>query len=247
MNRNKFFKKQKNKNNSLFFIYGLHSVRAALANKARKKHRLLATTNALMKFENNEEIKNIRIEKINVQYLDKLLGKDVVHQGVALEVEPLESLELSAISGAKLVLLLDQITDPHNVGAIMRSASAFGADAIISPARFSSNETGVLAKSASGALDIVPFIRVNNLAKTIEILKNDGLNIIGLDSAAEAVLTPNMKFDRIGLVLGAEGKGLRQRTRKLCDKIVRLDMKGKIKSLNVSNAAAIALYALTIE
>ncbi len=244
MNRNKFFKKQKNKNNSLFFIYGLHSVRAALANKARKKHRLLATTNALMKFENNEEIKNIRIEKINVQYLDKLLGKDVVHQGVALEVEPLPHLNIAAIKNAKLIIALDQISDPHNVGAILRSACAFGADALLTTARFSPKETGLMAKSASGALDLVPIIEVNNLANALLQLKKNNMFILGLDSEGENILAKNMNFEKIVLLLGAEGKGLRQRTRKICDEIVRLQIDGAIKSLNVSNAAAIALFAL---
>ncbi len=247
MSKNKFpaKRKQRNLDNAPTYIYGLHSVRFALDNVHRKKLRLIATPNALLKLKQSGNITNIKIQNSTPKQLDELLPNNSVHQGVALEVEPIKRLELDAIRGARLVVVLDQISDPHNVGAILRTACAFGADAVITTARYAPNETGVLAKSASGALDIVPFIEVNNLTKALEVLKSDGMNILGFDSEAKNQLTPNMNFQRVALVLGSEGKGLRQRTREICDNMVRLEMSGEIKSLNVSNACAIALYALT--
>ncbi len=168
-----------------------------------------------------------------------------MHQGVALEVDPVGRYGLDDISNLKLVVILDQVTDPHNVGAILRTACAFGADAVITTARHSPRETGVMAKAASGALDQVPMIEVRNLADSIEKLKERGMTILGFDSEAPAPLRPRGGGEKLAVVLGAEGKGLRQRTRELCDEMVRLDMPGPIKSLNVSNAAAIALFAAT--
>ena len=143
------------------------------------------------------------------------------------------------------MVVLDQLTDPHNVGAILRTACAFGADAVITTARHSPQETGVMAKAASGALDLVPMIEVTNLASALETLKERGLVVLGFDSDAPAPLRPRTDDRPLAVVLGAEGKGLRQRTRELCDEMVRLDMPGPIKSLNVSNAAAIAMFAAT--
>src|SRR5690606_13396051 len=137
---------------------------------------------------------------------------------------------------------LDQITDPHNVGAILRTACAFGADAVVTTARYAPRETGVMAKSASGALDLVPMIEVRNLGDALETLKQRGLTVLGFDSEEPEVLAPRAGAGPLAIVLGAEGKGLRQRTRETCDRLVRLDMPGPIKSLNVSNAAAIALF-----
>jgi 23S rRNA (guanosine2251-2'-O)-methyltransferase len=175
--------------------------------------------------------------------LDRLLGEDAVHQGVAVEAAPLPDLSLSELTrDAKLVLLLDQVTDPHNVGAILRSAAAMAADAVMATGRHSPAETGVLAKSASGALDVVPFITVQNLARTLNELGELGFRRVGLDSAGEVELEDALGGDRIALVLGAEGKGLRQLTRETCDVVARLELPGTIQSLNVSNAAALALY-----
>ncbi len=247
MSKNKFPPKRRvaKKDDEPLYIYGLHSVRAALDNPQRKKLCLLVTPNALSRLKESGDVAGTKIEQTTPRELDRLLGNEAVHQGVALQVEAIERLELGAIRGAKLVVVLDQITDPHNVGAILRTACAFGADAVISTARYAPRETGVLAKSASGALDLIAFIEVNNLAKSLEILKSDGMDILGFDSEASEPLTPNLRFDRVAIVLGAEGKGLRQRTKEVCNKMVRLDMSGEIKSLNVSNAAAIALYALS--
>lgn len=228
-----------------FYLYGLHTVRAALDNPSRKKYRLLASTNALNRLKETGEIGNTPVTETAPRDLDVLLGKDAVHQGAALEVDPVTRATLKEVGNLKLVVVLDQVTDPHNVGAILRTACAFGADAVITTTRYAPRETGTLAKSASGALDLVPLITVRNLADTLEELKKSGLTCLGFDSEAEHQLTPGLGGKPLAIVLGAEGKGLRQRTRELCDQMVKLDMPGPIKSLNVSNAAAIALFAAT--
>jgi 23S rRNA (guanosine2251-2'-O)-methyltransferase len=151
-------------------------------------------------------------------------------------------LTLETLAADGLVLVLDQITDPHNVGAILRSAAAFDVKAIVTTARHSPEATGVLAKAASGAIDIVPLVLVQNLARAMNGLRERGFLIVGLDSEGEADLADVPLKAPLALVLGAEGKGLRQLTRETCDSLARLDMPGAIKSLNVSNAAALALY-----
>ncbi len=254
MSRNKF--PPKNKKNKPYipqhkiqdgplFLYGIHTVKAALDNEKRKKIRLLVTPNALKRLEIDDQLHKIKVEQITPKFLEQLLGQDAVHQGAVLEVEPIERDQIDSIFGAKLIVVLDQITDPHNVGAILRSACAFGADGVITTARYAPSETGVLAKSASGALDLIPFIEVSNLSKTLEKLKSDGMTILGLDSESASLLSSAKDYGAVALVLGAEGKGLREKTRLTCNEMVKLDMKGQIKSLNVSNAAAIALFAIT--
>ena len=166
-----------------------------------------------------------------------------MHQGVLLEAAPLKPRPLSDLADAKLLVILDQVTDPHNAGAIMRSAVAFGAGALITTQRHSPQESGVLAKAASGALEMIDHIEVRNLAAAIEDIKAQGFVTVGLDSEGPSPIEAGLSGDRIALVLGAEGKGLRQKTRETVDTLVRLDMPGAIKSLNVSNATAIALYA----
>ncbi|MBN9333923.1 TrmH family RNA methyltransferase, partial [Devosia sp.] len=173
----------------------------------------------------------------------RLLAERARNAGV--EFRFMSRFGLADIKQLRLVVVLDQLTDPHNVGAILRTACAFGADAVITTARHSPRETGVMAKAASGALDLVPMIEVRNLGDAIETLKERGLTVLGFDSEAPAPLRPRTDDRPMAVVLGAEGKGLRQRTRELCDEMVRLDMPGPIKSLNVSNAAAIALFAAT--
>jgi 23S rRNA (guanosine2251-2'-O)-methyltransferase len=227
------------------YLYGLHTVRAALDNPRREKRELLATPNAIARLKETGEIGKIRQREVTPRELDRLLGGDAVHQGVALEVEPVSRFGLNDIKPLKLVVVLDQVTDPHNVGAILRTACAFGADALVTTQRYAPRETGVMAKAASGALDLVPLIEVRNLGDTLELLKKRGMRVLGFDSEAPAPLVPRSGGEALAIVLGAEGKGLRQRTRELCDEMVRLDMPGPIKSLNVSNAAAIALYAAT--
>src|SRR5690606_13375515 len=146
-----------------------------------------------------------------------LLGRDAVHQGVALEVDPVDRASLDALHRLNLVVVLDQVTDPHNVGAILRTACAFGADAVITTARYAPRETGVLAKAASGALDMMPLVAVRNLGETLETLKARGLTCLGFDSEAQGTLRPRPAGQKLAIVLGAEGKGLRQKTRALCD------------------------------
>lgn len=225
------------------YLYGLHTVRAALDNPRREKRAMLATPNALARLKETGPVEKVRITETTPRDLDRLLGADAVHQGVALEVAPVSRFGLDDIRKLQLVVVLDQITDPHNVGAILRTACAFGADALVTTQRHSPRETGVMAKAASGALDLVPLIEVRNLGDAIEALKKRGLRVLGFDSEAAEPLRPRTDAQPLAIVLGAEGKGLRQRTRELCDEMVRLDMPGPIKSLNVSNAAAIALFA----
>jgi 23S rRNA (guanosine2251-2'-O)-methyltransferase len=246
MSINKFPPKPRyNPDDGPVYLYGIHTVRAALDNPDRIKKSLLATPNALMRLEEGGALGNVSVKETTPKELDRLLGADAVHQGVALEVDPVGRYSLDAISPLNLVVVLDQITDPHNVGAILRTACAFGADAVITTARHSPRETGVMAKSASGALDLVPMIEVRNLGDALEVLKKRGMTVLGFDSEAEQPLRPRSGEEPLAVVMGAEGKGLRQRTRELCDEMVRLDMRGPIKSLNVSNAAAIALFAAT--
>ncbi|CDN53609.1 TRNA/rRNA metyltransferase [Neorhizobium galegae bv. officinalis bv. officinalis str. HAMBI 1141] len=226
------------------FLYGLHTVRAALDNPERKLIKLSVTQNAFARLDIGEpETLSFPIEFVSPQDIDKVLGPEAIHQGVMLETRPLPMRRLEALKASPLLLVLDQVTDPHNVGAIMRSAVAFGAGAVITTQRHSPTESGVLAKSASGALELIPYIQITNLADAIEELHRLGFQTIGLDSEGPAPLEGTFAGGRIALVLGSEGKGLRQKTRETVNALARLDMPGAIKSLNVSNAAAIALYA----
>ncbi|MBY0297487.1 MAG: RNA methyltransferase [Methylobacterium sp.] len=225
-------------------LYGWHPVAEALRNPARGLHRLLATENAAQRL--TEEVGALRIvpELVRPGAITTLLGPEAVHQGLYLEAEPLPAPAFDALPDGAVLLALDQITDPHNVGAIVRTAAAFRVDAIITTARHSPAATGVLAKSASGGLEYVPFVIVRNLAEALIELGERGFTRIGLDSEADTPLAGITPRTPLVIVLGAEGKGLRQRTRECCDVVARLDFPGAIKSLNVSNAAAITLYAL---
>lgn len=246
MSRNKFPPKPKyDPDTGPVYLYGLHTVRAALDNPRRLKRALLATPNGLGRLRETGEIGRVPVTETTPNELDRLLGAEAVHQGVALEVDPVARFGLDDMPSPKLIVVLDQVTDPHNVGAILRTACAFGADAVLTTARYAPRETGVMAKAASGALDLVPLIEVRNLGDALETLKQRGLTIVGFDSDAPVPLKRRNGGEKLAIVLGAEGKGLRQKTRSLCDEMVRLDMPGPIKSLNVSNAAAIVLFAAT--
>ena len=226
------------------FLYGLHTVRAALSNPQRKNVKLSTTQNALVRLEvGPADQLGIPVEIVSPQDIDKVLGPEAIHQGVMLETRPLPVRRLEALKDSPLLLVLDQVTDPHNVGAIMRSAVAFDAGAVITTQRHSPTESGVMAKSASGALELIPYIQITNLADALGELHRLGFTTIGLDSEGPAPLEGTFSGDKIALVLGSEGKGLRQKTRETVNALARLDMPGAIKSLNVSNAAAIALYA----
>ena len=225
------------------FLFGLHTVRHAINNPSRVKLKLFATPNALARLDlNQEQLAELAIEDTYPRDLDKMVGSDAVHQGCVLEVEPLKAKSLKDVSQSPLLLVLDQVTDPHNVGAIMRSAVAMDAGALITTSRHSPVETGVLAKSASGALDMLDQIEVRNLATALEELHALGYQTIGLDSEGPDILENSVSSAKVALVLGSEGKGLRQKTRETCVTLARVDMPGAIKSLNVSNAAALSLY-----
>ena len=226
-------------------LYGFHPVVEALANPRRTVLRLMATENAAIRLRAEHAELEVHPDLVRPEEISRLLEPDAVHQGLYLEAEPLPELTLDDLGPEALVIALDQITDPHNVGAITRTAAAFGVDAIVTTIRHSPSATGVLAKAASGGLEHVPVISVRNLAEALISLGERGFRRIGLDSAGETSIRDIPAARPTILVLGAEGPGLRQRTRGCCDLLARLDMPGAIKSLNVSNAAAIALYALS--
>ena len=223
-------------------LYGWHTVKAALENPARRIRKLYATENAARRLAEDGVALPVEPELIRPDAIAARLGPDAVHQGLLAEADPLPSPELEELPATGMVLVLDQITDPHNVGAILRTAAGFAVAAVVTTARHSPEATGVLAKSASGALDYVPIVTVQNLARALGEMKERGYLLVGLDSTGDADLSEVTLTSPLALVLGAEGKGLRQLTRTTCDRVARLDLPGKIKSLNVSNAAALALY-----
>jgi 23S rRNA (guanosine2251-2'-O)-methyltransferase len=226
----------------LTVLYGLHTVKAALENPARKIRKFLATENAARRL--TEEGVTASPELVRPGAIDERLAPDAVHQGLYLEADPLPSPDIAEIAGGP-VLVLDQITDPHNVGAILRTAAGFDVAAVITTARHSPEATGALAKAASGALEYVPIVTVQNLARAMAELKERGYLLVGLDSTSDVDLSDVPLRAPLALVLGAEGRGLRQLTRESCDHVGRLELPGRIKSLNVSNAAALALYVTT--
>lgn len=227
------------------WLWGLHAVTAALANPARRVQRLAATTEGAEKL---RRVTQATPEIVDRQSIDRLLPPGAVHQGVALLADPLDQPGLDdIIAGADdtaTLVILDQVTDPHNIGAVLRSAAAFGAAGVVQPEHGAPRATGIVAKAASGALEEVPLVTVTNLARALDRLKIAGFWRIGLDSAAAETLAAAAPSGRIALILGAEGKGLRRLTRERCDLLVRLPTRPPINSLNVSNAAAIAMYEL---
>jgi 23S rRNA (guanosine2251-2'-O)-methyltransferase len=233
---------QPREGNDQVVLYGWHTVTAALANPNRRIRRLLATENALRRLADDGIVVPIAPEVTRPDALAARLTPDAVHQGLIAEADPLPSPAIEDLPASGIVLVLDQITDPHNVGAILRTAAAFAVAAVVTTARHSPEATGVLAKSASGALELVPIVIVQNLARALAGLKTRGFLTVGLDSEAPDDLAAVALHQPLALVLGAEGKGLRQLTGATCDRLARLDLPGAIKSLNVSNAAALALY-----
>lgn len=235
-------------------LYGLHPVAAAWVNPARTIRGLYITEAALEAldptFERAHELELDRPEPtlLDKDALDRLLPPGAVHQGVALDAAPLpwvaieDVIDAAARDPQALVIVLDQVTDPHNVGAVMRSAAAFGAKAVVVQDRHAPPVTGVLAKTASGAVDAVPLVRVTNLARAIDMLKQAAFWTVGLDETGERALHQIDLTGRTAIVLGSEGEGLRRLTGERCDEIAKLPTQGPIGSLNVSNAAAVALY-----
>lgn len=231
------------------WLFGLHAVRDALLNPKREKLRLMVTLNARDKLADAIETAGIEPELVDPRKFKAPIDPNSVHQGAVLEVKPLSwgGLADNCI-GAEVprVLLLDRVTDPHNVGAILRSAEVFGASAVIGTRHHSAPETGALAKTASGALERQPYLRMRNLADTITELQSMGFLVLGLDGEAEETIEEALdgrRLEPVALVLGAEGPGLRQKTKETVDKLVKINAAGGFGSLNVSNAAAIALYA----
>jgi 23S rRNA (guanosine2251-2'-O)-methyltransferase len=234
------------------WLFGLHAVRDALLNPARQKLRLVLTKNAFDKLEDAVSQAGIEPEIVDPRKFSVPIDEGSVHQGAALEVKPLNWGKLADVAisgaGAPLVVLLDRVTDPHNVGAVLRSAEVFGARAVIAPRHHSAPETGALAKTASGALERQPYLRVTNLAEAMDELREMGFVLLGLHGEAEVTLAEAVAeagTRPIGLVMGAEGPGLREKTRETCDRLVRIPYPGGFGSLNVSNAAAVALYAVS--
>jgi len=223
-------------------LYGWHTVVAALANPERQIRKLWLSENAARRLADEHIDTRLTPEIVRPGTIDQRLGPDAVHQGLLAEAEPLPSPDIDTLAQEGIVLVLDQITDPHNVGAILRSAAAFAVKAIVTTERHSPEATGVLAKSASGALELVPMVTVKNLARALTELNDQGFMTVGLDSQGTEALGAMTLRQPLALVLGAEGKGLRQLTRETCSAVARLDMPGEIKSLNVSNAAVLALY-----
>lgn len=233
------------------WLFGLHAVRDALGNADRDRVRLVVTRNAADKLAEAIEHAGMTPEIADPRRFPVPLDPGSVHQGAALEVKPLDWGSLPDRCAPRgdnnaLVVLLDRVTDPHNVGAILRSAEVFGARAVVAPLRYSAPETGALAKTASGALERQPYLRVRNLSTAMEDLKSMGYALLGLAGEAEAELAAKLAelpAGPVGLVLGAEGPGLREKTRATCDALVKIPALGEFGSLNVSNAAAVALYA----
>lgn len=233
------------------WLFGLHAVRDALMNPAREKLRLIVTKNAADKLAEAIAAAGLEPELADARKFPAPIDPDSVHQGAALEVKPLdwgrlEELCYVAPGSAPVVVLLDRVTDPHNAGAILRSAEVFGAVAVIAPRHHSAPETGALAKTASGALERQPYLRVTNLAEAMERLKAMGYALVGLDGQAQDELSESFEAlgtGPLGLVLGAEGPGLREKTRDTCDRLARIPFARDFGSLNVSNAAAVSLYA----
>lgn len=232
------------------WLYGHHAVAAALANPSRKILRLLGTPEAIAKLAEERTIPRPLVAQAHASArrdIDQYVGEDSVHQGIAVLTRPLEHsledvLDLTSTRENACIMVLDQVTDPHNVGAVLRSAAAFGASAVIAPDRHAPDESGTMAKSASGALDKIAYVKTTNLVRALEHIKEHRFWLVGLDAAADQTLAALKLDGRIALVVGAEGEGLRRLVRETCDHIAKLPMTGDMESLNVSNAAAVALY-----
>lgn len=237
-------------------IFGKHPTLSALQNPNRRCHELWVTQSTLNTIGYNNlkllvKAKHIDFKIVENKDIEKLIGQETVHQGILLRVSPLETPDLISVLATaaqkpfSLIVLLDQVTDPHNVGAILRSAAAFDAEAVVTTTLHSPQESTTLAKSASGALEAIPFIKITNLVTTLKLMKDHGFWIIGLDGHTSTTLESVPNYTHMGLILGAEGQGMRSLTKQHCDLIVKLPITSKVESLNVSNAAAISLYSLT--
>ena len=239
------------KSSRRFWIYGYHPVKAALLNTERKTFRLVLTQNSAKRLSDEIGfIDNLKPEIRTTKFFTELLGSETTHQGFALELSPLEEKGLDCVDFSENpmdpIVILDQITDPHNVGAILRSSEAFFGKAVITTSRNTPSESGVLAKASSGAIERIPLVKVINLVAAMEKLKDLGFWLIGLDIQGDDELEPILQKTsdvQIGFVMGAEGKGLRESVKKKCDYLAKIPINKAINSLNVSNAASICLYS----
>ena len=231
------------------WLYGLHAVQAALVNPRRKLGRAVLTPRAIETL-GSKLLARVRVETQDPGSIDRLLPPGAVHQGAALEAWPLKSRDLDEIldepcpAGRKVVLVLDQLSDPHNVGAILRTAAAFGVTAVIVQDRHAPPQSGALAKAASGALDMVPYVEVVNIARTLDVLAERGFWRIALAGDGDQSLSEAAPQGDVVLVLGSEGAGIRRLVREHCEASAFIPISRDVESLNVSNAAAIALYEL---
>lgn len=227
-----------------YWVHGHHAVQAALANPARRALALHATREAIGRLGDGAAA-GIPVREVRREDLDRLLP-DSVHQGIALRVRPLDPPDLEGVVAALgprgCLVLLDQVTDPQNTGAILRAAAAFGAAAVLAPRRHAAPETGALAKAASGALERVPYLRIGNLARTLALLRDAGIAVVGFAEDGAETLGRVPLPDRIALVVGAEGPGLRRLTRDHCDRLIRLPTEAGFATLNVATATAVGLY-----
>lgn len=232
--------------NKKIWLFGKHACFAALNNPNRECFSVYATE----KYINTLKaiIPDNFINIVKTDYITKLIGDNFIHQGIAVEVSLLKNLDIAEIAKtSKTIIILDQVTDPHNVGAILRSAAAFDVGGIVVAKDNAPEESGTMAKSASGALEIVPMIKVTNLNRAIDQLKKEGYWCIGLDGSSSQNLHNVASFDKTLLILGSEGSGLRSLVKKNCDIVAKLPISPQIESLNVSNAAALALYEISLK
>jgi 23S rRNA (guanosine2251-2'-O)-methyltransferase len=230
------------------WLYGIHAVQAALANPRRKLGRAVLTARAAEAI-GEKLLKRVRVEPADAEAITRLLPPGAVHQGAALEAQPLSGLDLTTVletpaAGRRIVLVLDQLSDPHNVGAILRTAAAFGVSAVVVQDRHAPPQSGVLAKAASGALELVPYVEVVNIARALDLLAEKGFWRIALAGDGAQPLTRVIPHGDVALVLGSEGEGIRRLVREHCEAEAFIPIASEMESLNVSNAAAIALYEL---
>jgi 23S rRNA (guanosine2251-2'-O)-methyltransferase len=246
MYNNPKFTKQKY-NDDKIWLFGKHAVKAALTNPNRKCYNLLATNNSIIELKGLYELhKSLKVTIVDAKIIDNKFSKNCVHQNIALEVSPIINTSLEDIINLPLdnscIIALDQVTDPHNIGAIIRSAAAFNATCVIATINSSPSENATIAKTASGALEVIPLIKITNLVSTLKDLKASGYWIVGLDGKAELSLHQLKLDNKTVFVMGAESKGLRRLTKETCDFITKLPISEMVESLNVSNASTIALY-----
>jgi len=233
-----------------YWLYGKHPVLLAMKNPARVISEVVCSQNAHTFLEENlgaEKLAEFKIEVTTPDKIDRIIhaGIDTVHQGLAAKVEPLPELDIETLFGAKLIIATDKITDPHNIGAILRSAAAFGAGGMLMQEKNCPQESATIAKTSAGSLEVVPCVRVSSLWITLEKFKEEGFQIIGLAGDTEESITQVRKDIPTVLVVGSEGKGLSDAVIKICDKVVKINISENVESLNASVAAALALYEIS--